>query len=63
MFGGADISGATLMHGGFHILTQPTVYEKVKKELREAWPRLDQPPQLAQLEKLPYLVRPSIKGA
>lgn len=56
MFGGADTSGTTLMHGSFHILTQPKVYSRLKEELREAWPSLEQPPQLAKLEELPYLV-------
>lgn len=56
MFGGADTTGTTLMHGSFYILTIPDVYKALKAELQAAWPNLDQPPTLATLEDLPYLV-------
>lgn len=59
LFGGADTTGATLMHGSFYILTLPTVYAKLKAELLSAWPALDDIPSLSELEKLPYLVIPS----
>ncbi|KAF3403033.1 Cytochrome P450 monooxygenase yanH [Talaromyces pinophilus] len=55
LFGGADTTGATLMHGSFYILTLPTVYAKLKAELLSAWPALDEIPSLSELEKLPYL--------
>lgn len=58
MFGGADTTGTALMHGSFYILTRASVYEKLKAELQEAWPSLEEPPSLAALEKLPYLVSP-----
>lgn len=57
LFGGADTTGTTLMHGTFYILTMPEVYARLKEELRAAWPDLKTPPTLGELEKLPYLVR------
>jgi cytochrome P450 len=33
LFGGADTTGTTLMHGSFYVLNSPTVYEKLKAEL------------------------------
>lgn len=56
MFGGADTTGTTLMHGSFYVMTKADVRKKLVAELREAWPELDQPPSLAVLERLPYLV-------
>ncbi|KIW18531.1 hypothetical protein PV08_02819 [Exophiala spinifera] len=55
MFGGADTTGATLMHGSFYIMTKEDVRKKLIAELRENWEDLDQPLSLAALEKLPYL--------
>lgn len=63
MFGGADTTGTTLMHGSFYILTRPNIYHKLKVELREAWPARDQSPPLATLEQLPYLVSSPVPGA
>lgn len=56
MFGGADTIGQTLMHGTFEILRNPVIYQKLKAELREAWPDLRDSPSQATLEGLPYLV-------
>ncbi|KAJ5882937.1 uncharacterized protein N7473_009823 [Penicillium subrubescens] len=50
-----ESSGLTLMHGSFHIVQTPRVYQKLKEELIATWPNLDQPPSLATLERLPYL--------
>ncbi|KAJ9663462.1 hypothetical protein H2201_005670 [Coniosporium apollinis] len=56
MFGGGDTTGNTLMLGTFHLLKQPETMAKLKAELKEAWPRLsDAPPELRELERLPYL--------
>ncbi|KAL4734950.1 cytochrome P450 [Aspergillus similis] len=58
MFGGADTTGMTLMHGCFYILQEKSrgVYERLKTELVEAWPSLDgAAPTWEELEKLPYL--------
>lgn len=58
LFGGADTTGTTLMHGSFYILKMPEIYRKLKAELLEAWPVLSSPPSLSELERLPYLVSP-----
>jgi cytochrome P450 len=55
LFAGADTVGNALMVGTHHLLHDPVVLSKLNAELHEAWPVLDQPPKLAQLEKLPYL--------
>lgn len=55
MFGGADTVGNTLMVGTHHLLQQPAVLQKLKKELLAAWPTLQQEPKLRELESLPYL--------
>ncbi|RDW72725.1 cytochrome P450 [Aspergillus mulundensis] len=58
MFGGADTTGMTLMHGCFYILqeTSKDIYGKLKAELRNAWPDLDAAaPKWEDLERLPYL--------
>ncbi|CBF78322.1 protein CYP677A1 [Aspergillus nidulans FGSC A4] len=58
MFGGADTTGMTLMHGCFYILQEKSrgIYERLKTELVEAWPSLDgAAPTWEELEKLPYL--------
>lgn len=57
MFGGADTTGTTLMHGTFELLHEPEVLKKLKAELQEAWPDVAQNPPLSVLEPLPYLVR------
>lgn len=57
MFGGADTTGTTLMHGSFYVLTMPEVLQRLKAELKQAWPNLPgEAPRWAELEKLPYLV-------
>ncbi|WEW56407.1 hypothetical protein PRK78_001850 [Emydomyces testavorans] len=55
MFGGADTTGTTLMHGTFYILKLPHVYQRLKEELHSAWPNFNTLPDLTDLEKLPYL--------
>lgn len=56
MFGGADTTGTTLMHGCFFLLRKPEILQRLRNELKEAWPALHQVPTWADLEKLPYLV-------
>lgn len=53
---GTDTTGATLTIGTYQILRNPKVYAKIKAEILEAWPKLDQRPKASELEKLPYLV-------
>ena len=60
MFGGADTTGTTLMHGTFEILQRPDVVQRLRKELEEAWPDIRRDPSQAELEALPYLVRTCI---
>ncbi|KAL2819577.1 cytochrome P450 [Aspergillus cavernicola] len=56
LFGGADTTGMTLMHGSFYILSSPGIYNRLKQELLSAWPILDdRSPSWEELEKLPYL--------
>lgn len=53
---GSDTVGNALQTGAFYLMKNPEALAKLKKELREAWPTLDQPcPDLHQLESLPYL--------
>ncbi|ERF70020.1 hypothetical protein EPUS_03572 [Endocarpon pusillum Z07020] len=64
LFGGADTIGMTLMHGTFHILKDVEVYQKLKAELQQAWPVLEDAPSQATLETMPYLsavVRESLR--
>jgi len=57
MFRDADMTSTTLTYGNFFILTMPDVYKKLKAELQDAWHNSDQPPSVATLEGLSYLVR------
>ena len=57
MFGGGDTTGNTLMLAIFHLLGSPGYVDRLKEELYSAWPVLDEPPKLEDLEKLPFLVR------
>lgn len=56
LFGGADTTGTTLMHGTFCVLEDPEVYHRLKAELQQAWPDLEDAPSQSTLETLPYLV-------
>ncbi|KAL4912990.1 cytochrome P450 [Aspergillus aurantiobrunneus] len=55
MFGGADTTGTTMMHGCFFILSSADIHTKLKEELRSAWPVINAAPTWEELEKLPYL--------
>jgi len=56
MFGGVDTTASALMVGTFYMLKHPDVLKRLKKELHDAWPNLEQEPELRDLEKLSYLV-------
>ena len=56
VFAGSDTLGNTLMVGMFHVLENPAIYFKVKKEVLQAWPVLRECPTFEKLEKLPFLV-------
>ncbi|KAK4504846.1 hypothetical protein PRZ48_002809 [Zasmidium cellare] len=54
-FGGAESSGNVSMLGTWYILQNPSIESRLREELREAWPDLEDMPRLEDLEKLPYL--------
>jgi cytochrome P450 len=55
MFAGGVTVGDTLMTGHFHILDQPSLYERLRAEVLTVWPKIDSPPTLEVLEGLPVL--------
>lgn len=56
MFAGADTVGNAMMVASFFLGKKPSLQKRLKAELEQAWPDLDQdPPSLSELEKLPYL--------
>ena len=55
MFGGGDSVANTLMVGIFHVLEQPETYKRLKEEIRQAWPVLEDHPSFQTLEALPLL--------
>ena len=56
MFSGADTTGNTLMLGTFHLLENSSLLKRLKDELYNAWPNLENAPRFESLEKLPFLV-------
>ncbi|KAF9077861.1 cytochrome P450 [Rhodocollybia butyracea] len=48
-------SGMPSNIGTFYALKYPSIHQKLKKELEEAWPDKDRPMSYTALEKLPYL--------
>ncbi|KAN0069103.1 Cytochrome P450 [Elaphomyces granulatus] len=52
---GLDTVRATLEIGTFHLLQQPRIMQKLRKELLTVYPDPGDPPSLPVLEKLPYL--------
>lgn len=60
-FAGSDTVGNTCTVAAYHILTNKDVYTKLFNALKEAWPDRDDLPRYEILEKLPYLVRESLK--
>ena len=55
MFGGGDSVANTLMVGLFHVLDQPELYKRLKDEVYQAWPSIENPPTAEALESLPVL--------
>ena len=55
LFAGGVTVGDALMTGHFHVLDQPALYERLRAEVRTAWPQLNNPPALESLEALPFL--------
>ena len=58
VFAGSDTGGNVLSSGLIRILDNPGVHRRLKQELQEAWPSLENKPRYEDLEKLPYLVCP-----
>jgi cytochrome P450 len=56
---GADTTGVALTTITHHVLHDPATLQRLRAELREAWPVLEYVPRYEILEKLPYLVRTS----
>ncbi|KIP10238.1 hypothetical protein PHLGIDRAFT_115687 [Phlebiopsis gigantea 11061_1 CR5-6] len=52
---GTDTTSDALTFGVVHILDNPAVYARLRQEVTDAWPQVDQPPALETLERLPYL--------
>ncbi|KAH8998100.1 putative P450 monooxygenase [Lactarius akahatsu] len=52
---GADTTGVALTTITHHVLHNPATLERLKAELRAAWPVLEDVPRYEMLEKLPYL--------
>ncbi|KAF8271865.1 putative P450 monooxygenase [Lactarius quietus] len=52
---GADTTGVALTITTHHLLHNPAVLQRLRAELRAAWPALENVPRYETLEKLPYL--------
>jgi hypothetical protein len=53
---GSETVGNPCTIAAFHILRDPMVNYKLEKELKDAWPDVDEPLGYEALERLPYLV-------
>lgn len=51
----ADSTGNAMSYAIYQVITNPPMYEKVKNELREAFPDPNERLRMAVLERLPYL--------
>ena len=51
----ADTTGNAMEMAAYHVVTQPDIYDKLKKELYAAFPDSSKDLDYATLEKLPYL--------
>lgn len=60
---GVDTVSNTLIVGIINVLENREVYEKLKAELREAWPNMEDKKKFEELENLPYLVRFAVSSA
>lgn len=61
---GITTVGWALSVGAFHIINEPAVFTRLRRELEEAIPDPSKPPNWTELEKLPYLtgcIRESIR--
>ena len=58
VFAGSDTGANVLSSGLIRVLDNPGVHRRLKQELQEAWPSIENKPRYEDLEKLPYLVCP-----
>jgi cytochrome P450 len=56
LFAGGETVAHSLSHIMFHLLDNPEIYSKIKRELDEATPMGETIPSLHTLERLPWLV-------
>ncbi|KAI9455335.1 putative P450 monooxygenase [Lactarius psammicola] len=59
---GSDTTAVAAATTSYHILHNPEVQQRLVKELRTAWPVLEEVPRYELFEKLPYLASPSNDG-
>ena len=52
---GFETTGFTLSTAHYHVLANPDVHRRLKKELEDAWPDPDTIPLWTRLERLPFL--------
>ena len=55
MFAGGDSVANSLMVGFFHVLDQPDLHKRLKEEIYQTWPSIDNHPKVETLENLPLL--------
>jgi len=53
---GTDTTGATMTIGTYQLLRNPEMCQRLKAEIKQAWPNIADRPRSEALEKLPYLV-------
>jgi len=58
----ADTTGNAMTIAAYRVLRDPTIYSKLKDELRKAFPDSKAALKFVELEKLPYLVSLSVFG-
>ena len=56
---GVDTVSNALIIGIINVLDNPEIHQKLKAELREAWPKLEEKRKYEELESIPYLVGPA----
>jgi len=59
---GSDSTSITATTISYHVLHNTEALQQLVKELRTAWPVLDEVPRYEVLEKLPYLASPCNGG-
>ncbi|KAK0193189.1 cytochrome P450 [Armillaria mellea] len=55
LFAGTDTTSNTMIMGFFHVLSNPSIQQRLVAELKAMWPEKESPTPYDSLEKLPYL--------